>query len=60
MGVSGLTAGDLAPLGKIQTALMGSIAPVMTRDAFLAAVLDPPKPAGKLMAALRRHRDLLG
>lgn len=30
------------------------------RDAFVAAVLDPPKPTDKLIAALRRHRDLLG
>jgi uncharacterized protein (DUF1778 family) len=30
------------------------------RDAFLAAVLDPPEPADKLVEALRRHRDLVG
>jgi hypothetical protein len=29
------------------------------RDAFLAAVRDRPEPADKLVAALRRHRDLL-
>jgi uncharacterized protein (DUF1778 family) len=26
------------------------------RDAFLAAVLEPPEPTEKLVAALRRHR----
>lgn len=30
------------------------------RDAFLAAVLDPPEPTEKLVAALRRHRAMLG
>lgn len=28
------------------------------RDAFLAALLDPPAPAAKLVAALKRHRRL--
>jgi len=30
------------------------------RDAFLRAALNPPDPADKLVAALRRHRDLTG
>ncbi|HUI18087.1 MAG TPA: DUF1778 domain-containing protein, partial [Alphaproteobacteria bacterium] len=30
------------------------------RDAFLGVLLDPPAPTAKLIAALRRHRDLLG
>jgi uncharacterized protein (DUF1778 family) len=30
------------------------------RDAFLAAVLNPPEPTDKLIAVLRRHRDLMG
>jgi len=30
------------------------------RDAVLAAVRDPPGPADQLVAALRRHRDLMG
>ena len=27
------------------------------RDAFLAAVMDPPPPTEKLAAALKRHRE---
>lgn len=30
------------------------------REAFLDAVLNPPEPTDKLVAALKRHRDLLG
>ncbi len=30
------------------------------RDAFLDAVLNPPEPTDKLIAALRCHRDLMG
>jgi uncharacterized protein (DUF1778 family) len=62
MEVSGLTAGDLAYEGARQVlaehermVLVGA-----DRDAFLAAVMSPPKPAGKLVAALRRNRRLLG
>ncbi|HKV12712.1 MAG TPA: DUF1778 domain-containing protein [Thermoanaerobaculia bacterium] len=29
------------------------------QDAFLDAVLDPPKPTKKLLAALRRHHEVL-
>jgi uncharacterized protein (DUF1778 family) len=28
------------------------------RDAFVAAVTEPPEPTEKLVAALQRHRDL--
>ncbi len=62
MAVSGLTAGDLAYEGARRILeehermeLAGA-----NRDAFLQAVLDPPEPADRLIAALRRHRDLLG
>ena len=62
MAVSGLTAGDLAYEGARQVldehqrmVLAGA-----DRDAFLAAVLGPPEPTDKLVAALRRHRDLIG
>jgi uncharacterized protein (DUF1778 family) len=62
MAVSGLTAGDLAYEGARRILeehermeLAGA-----DRDAFLQAVLNPPEPADKLIAALRRHRDLLG
>ena len=30
------------------------------RDAFLAAVMESPEPAEKLMAALKRHREIMG
>lgn len=30
------------------------------RDAFLAAVMNPPEPTEKLRKALRRHRQVLG
>ncbi len=30
------------------------------RDAFVEALLNPPEPAKKLVAALKRHRDLFG
>jgi uncharacterized protein (DUF1778 family) len=62
MAVSGLTAGDLAYEGARRVleehermVLVGA-----DRDAFLAAVLDPPEPTEKLVAALRRHRAAVG
>ena len=62
MAVSGLTAGDLAYEGA-RRVLEDHERMVLTgadRDAFLAAVQNPPKPADKLIAALRRHRDVVG
>ncbi len=60
MAVSGLTAGDLAYEGARRIldehermAITGA-----NRDAFLAAVLNPPEPTDKLIAALRRHHNL--
>lgn len=62
MAVSGLTAGDLAYEGARRVLdehermeLLGA-----DRDAFLAAVSDPPEPTEKLVAALKRHREILG
>ena len=62
MAVSGLTAGDLAYEGARRVleehermVLVGA-----DRDAFLAAVMNPPAPTEKLRAALRRHREVLG
>jgi uncharacterized protein (DUF1778 family) len=62
MEVSGLTAGDLAYEGARRVLdehermmLVGA-----DRDAFLDAVVNPPEPTEKLVAALRRHRELLG
>jgi len=62
MAVTGLTAGDLAYEGARRVldehermVLTGS-----DRDAFLEAVANPPAPAKKLVAALKRHRQLFG
>jgi len=62
MAVSGLTAGDLAYEGA-RRVLDEHERMVLTgadRDAFLGVLLDPPAPTAKLIAALRRHRNLLG
>jgi uncharacterized protein (DUF1778 family) len=57
MAVSGLTAGDLAYEGARRVLdehermmLVGA-----DRDAFLAAVIEPPEPTEKLVAALARR-----
>jgi uncharacterized protein (DUF1778 family) len=62
MSVSGLAAGDLAYEGARRVleehermVLVGA-----DRDAFLQALRDPPEPAEKLVAALRRHREVFG
>ena len=62
MAVSGLTAGDLAYEGARRVldehermVLVGA-----DREAFLDAVRNPPEPTEKLVAALRRHRAVLG
>ena len=61
MAVSGLTAGDLAYEGARRVleehermVLLGA-----DREAFLDALLNPPEPTEKLVAALRRHRAVL-
>jgi uncharacterized protein (DUF1778 family) len=62
MTVSGLTAGDLAYEGA-RHVLDQHQRMVLTgadRDAFLDAVVNPPEPTDRLIAALRRHRDLVG
>ncbi len=62
MAVSGLTAGDLAYEGA-RRVLEDHERMVLTganRDAFLSAVQNPPEPTDKLVAALRRHRDVVG
>ena len=60
MAVTGLTAGDLAYEGARRVLdehermlLVGA-----DREAFLAAVREPPEPTEKLVAALKRHREL--
>lgn len=59
--VSGLTPGDLAYEGarrvldeRERMHLTGA-----DRDAFLAALLDPPAPSERLVDALRKRRTLL-
>jgi len=59
MTVTGLTAGDLAYEGARRVLeehermlLVGA-----DRDAFLAAVMEPPEPTEKLVAALKRRRE---
>lgn len=62
MAVSGLTAGDLAYEGA-RRVLDEHGRMVLTgrdRDAFLDAVAHPPAPTKKLVAALKRHRQLFG
>ena len=62
MGVSGLTAGDLAYEGA-RRVLDEHERMVLTgadREAFLNAVLKPPAPTDKLVAALKRHRQQFG
>ena len=62
MAVSGLTAGDLAYEGA-RRVLDEHERMVLTgadRQAFLDAVTNPPEPTEKLIAALRRHRDMMG
>ena len=62
MAVTGLTAGDLAYEGA-RRVLDEHERMVLTgkdRDAFLEAVSNPPAPSSKLVAALKRHRELFG
>jgi len=62
MAVSGLTAGDLAYEGarRVLEEHDRMVLTAADRDAFLDAVLNPPEPTDRLVAALRRHRDLIG
>ncbi|HEX4112576.1 MAG TPA: DUF1778 domain-containing protein [Stellaceae bacterium] len=62
MAVTGLSAGDLAYEGARRVlddhermALVGA-----DRDAFLKALRKPPAPTAKLIAAMKRHRNLVG
>ena len=62
MAVSGLSAGDLAYEGA-RRVLEEHERLVLTgadRDAFLAALAEPPPPSDKLVEAFRRHSDLIG
>jgi uncharacterized protein (DUF1778 family) len=61
MAVSGLTAGDLAYEGARRVLdehermeLIGA-----DRDTFLEALLHPPEPTEKLVAAVKRYRSIM-
>jgi uncharacterized protein (DUF1778 family) len=61
VAVSGLTAGDLAYEGA-RRVLAEHERLVLTsadQEAFLDALLHPPQPTSKLVAALRRHRKVV-
>jgi len=62
MAVSGLTAGDLAFEGarRVLDEHQRMVLTGRDRDAFLEAVANPPPPSKKLVAALKRHRQLFG
>ena len=62
IAVTGLTAGDLAYEGA-RRVLDEHERLVLTgadREAFFEALMNPPEPSEQLIAALRRHRDLMG
>lgn len=61
MDVTGLTAGDLAYEGarRVLDEQERMILSGADRDAFLAAVMEPPAPTVRLVAALKRHRNLI-
>jgi uncharacterized protein (DUF1778 family) len=60
MAVSGLTAGDLAYEGarRILDEHERMLLVGADREVFLAAVMDPPAPSEKLVAALKCHRTV--
>lgn len=62
MAVTGLTAGDLAYEGarRILDEHERMVLTGADQEAFLDAVRNPPPPTAKLVAALKRHRDLFG
>jgi uncharacterized protein (DUF1778 family) len=62
MAVSGLTAGDLAYEGarRVLDEHERMVLAGRDREVFLDAVANPPPPSKKLVAALRRHRQLFG
>jgi uncharacterized protein (DUF1778 family) len=62
MAVSGLTAGDLAYEGarKVLADHERMVLAGADRDAFLEAVMNPPEPNDRLVAALKRHRQIFG
>jgi uncharacterized protein (DUF1778 family) len=61
ISVSGLAAGDLAYEGarRVLDEHQRMVLTGADRDAFLQALLRPPPPTDRLVAALKRHRDVL-
>ena len=62
MSVTGLAAGDLAYEGarRVLEEHERMVVSGADRDAFLEALRNPPEPTDQLVAALKRHRELLG
>jgi uncharacterized protein (DUF1778 family) len=62
MSATGLAAGDLAYEGarRVLEEHERMLLTGADREAFLAALLNPPEPTEALVAALKRHRELLG
>ena len=62
MSVTGLAAGDLAYEGarRLLDEHQRMVLSGADRDAFLAALSRQPNPAPRLVAALKRHRELFG
>ncbi|SRR5712691_7834592 len=62
VSVTGLAAGDLAYEGarRVLDEHQRMVLAGADRDAFLAALNRAPKPAPRLVEALRRHRRLFG
>ncbi len=62
MAVSGLTAGDLAYEGarRVLDEHQRMVLTGADRNAFLDALRHPPEPTARFVAALKRHRALLG
>jgi uncharacterized protein (DUF1778 family) len=62
VSITGLAAGDLAYEGarRILEEHERMVLRGADRDAFLAAARNPPEPAKRLIAALKRHRELFG
>ena len=62
MAVSGLTAGELAYEGarRVLDEHERMVLSSRDREVFLAALLNPPEPSKRLIAAFKRHRALFG
>lgn len=62
MAVSGLTAGDLAHEGarRVLAEHERMILVGEDREIFLEALMNPPEPTDKLVAAMRNYRKVVG